>query len=509
MPVPTYTNPQAYQQGINDSEQTTADRLRDSYNQGSDIEQSRTLAAAQGVDQAIRQSYAATQPTAPSADPSGAPNITSGQTQVQTVPMQSDTTPAPQAPTVPAIPASALATQYPMASARSVTPPPAPGADAMSPSAQGRATPQQMAQAAASTAAAGTQAPVPPPSPAQPSSQRATPFDSPDFMNNLAGHLAQVPGAGAELMKIKGSRDTMIGDIMTQIGNGNPDVAKFMADRNGINIPQQFYQNGDMARAMALAQKAYPDEPDKGQAFYQAMMQNPGGDLEARVQQGMQVAGVPTNKDQRELSKALALAKYQQNAPKPYIGPGGSLMEVDPATNTATPVTMAGDTKPVSVTAGYGLKTGRMQSRFMNVGGQLVDTQSLDSNGRPSVVVPKNADPTTAITSLTRTIMTSGQRMKPEEAAAEAQKIFASLKSGGQPQSIGTQVPNMPTATMPTRGAPVVVTGPAQPATAVGDTPSQVPAQLMGKNLQFSPSRNQYRDVDTGQVYDVNGNQVQ
>lgn len=476
-------------EGINQSENNRAARLSELNSAITAERNARDATTAIGVDQAIRQAYNDPQ-TPVSQDPSGAQNLTSGQTLVQQIPVTNDAPKPPpsplaniQLPNAPpaATPVSISQLQAPTPNMSVPAPPPAGAystpseAMTVAPASSAPASPPAapVAAPAAPTAMGAPKAPGLPP-------VASTPFDTPDFQNRLAAHLANVPGGGQQLMQIKATRDDMITKVMGMIANGQTDEARFVAQRNGLSIPDGFYQNGDLARGMELASKAYPDEPDKGQAFYQAFMQNPQGSLADRVQIGMSVAGVPTPAATRELNKAMALAKFQSTLPKPYIGPGGGLIMVNPGDSTAQPVTMNGTGAPVTVTAGYGLKTGRPQSRFMNVGGQLVDTQTLDGQGRPSVVVAKNSDPTQAKINLANHIMSAGINVDPKDAADQAEQVYQQLHAAPG----ATASPTAATTTMPAQAksplgstqmpaaqakSPVTVTAPATPASSPFD----------------------------------------
>jgi hypothetical protein len=57
-------------------------------------------------------------------------------------------------------------------------------------------------------------------------------------------------------------------------------------------------------------------------------------------------------------------------------------------------------------------------------------------------------------------------------------------------------------------GTPTILPGGAAPAPGGARIPPSLPPSLFGKNLQFSPSANQYRDTDSGKIYDIKGNEV-
>jgi hypothetical protein len=152
--------------------------------------------------------------------------------------------------------------------------------------------------------------------PAQPgTTTQLSPFDTPQFNADLQRKLATIPGAGAQLMAMKKERDTQISKILEMASNGDIDVARHLAQQNGLQIPEQFYQNGDLARAVSLSSKAYPDEPDKGQVFFQTYIETPGS-MQEKMNAGLNAAGRPTPASVRTLQNAMALAQYKDELKK-------------------------------------------------------------------------------------------------------------------------------------------------------------------------------------------------
>lgn len=142
-----------------------------------------------------------------------------------------------------------------------------------------------------------------------------SPFDTPEFTANLTRRLASIPGAGAKIMELRKERDAQITSILEQAANGNVDTARYLAQQNGLNIPEQLFQNGELARGMTLSAKAYPDEPDKAQVFFQRYMSSPGS-LDEKVNAGIAAAGRPTTASQRQLANSIALLKYKAANPQ-------------------------------------------------------------------------------------------------------------------------------------------------------------------------------------------------
>lgn len=556
MPDPQFftdNNQDQFQQAAATSEAGRASRLKQMSDALANEATAQQMTDSAAVANAYKGSYAdALQPAAPSnisqdATGGGAENITDGQTQVQSVPVVSDAIKPPPSPIgsmqipgagqIPPVAMSAMNTApVPPQRATSVTSPAAPmpsQADALQAyrTANNMPTPPVDTQRAAmglpigaSTGAPAAPAPATTQAVQQPAAQangttpmqlpQASPFDSAQFQQNLAARLAALPGnlGAQQLMQIKSQRDATIGSVMQMIENGHSDEARFTAQRNGLNIPEQFYQNSDLAAGMNYASKAYPEDPDKGQAFFQSFMATPSTTPTAqRVQQAMADAGPPTSQGQKELNKALALGRGN------YMTAGRGVVNLNPITHVATPYTEPTGAALSGVITGYGMHTPASAAarRFMNVGGQLVDTQQLDGQGRPSIVVPKNADPQSAIINLTNHIMAAGINVKPADAAAQAQAIYGTIHSANTPAAgsgIGAQT--IPAAAT---GAPKPVTGLLSPAldTAEPQMPQQqpgapvIPPGLAGLNLQYSPSTGLFRDKATGTVYDQSGNPQQ
>ena len=153
------------------------------------------------------------------------------------------------------------------------------------------------------------------PMPAQNQSAQLSPFDTPEFTANLQRRLASIPGSGNMIMQMRKDRDTQILKVMEMSAAGNTDEARFLAKQNGLQLPDVIYQNGDVARAMTLSAKAYPDEPQKAQMFTQAFMSAQGG-LQEKVNAGIQAGGTPTTASQRQLNNQIALLKWKAANPQ-------------------------------------------------------------------------------------------------------------------------------------------------------------------------------------------------
>jgi len=90
--------------------------------------------------------------------------------------------------------------------------------------------------------------------------------------------------------------------------------------------------------------------------------------------------------------------------------------------------------------------------------------------------------------------------------SAAVQQLEAEINAASQvPDAVQAQLRARMTAGV----RPVQTPGaPAAPAPGGARIPPSLPPSLSGKNLQFSPSANQYRDKDSGKIYDIEGNEV-
>jgi hypothetical protein len=269
-----------------------------------------------------------------------------------------------------------------------------------------------------------------------------SPLDTPQFTQILQQKLASIPGGGAQIMALKKERDVQIAKIFEMIGNGNGEEARYFAQQAGVNIPQQFFANADLARGMAFSQKAYPDEPDKGQRFFVAYTSTQG-DMSAKVQAGMASAGPPTSASMRQLQNSMALAQYQNtlatNKPVLMTGNGGGAYTVNAASGEATPVMTRGENgqqEAFRPTSGPNMRGagGSAAKRFINVSGNLVDTQRTDANGNPLVVVDKNSNTSEASRKIFDSLRRNDPGADPIEQQAMAVEMAQAFKSGTQLQ---------------------------------------------------------------------------
>lgn len=95
-------------------------------------------------------------------------------------------------------------------------------------------------------------------------------------------------------------------------GDGFVNEAAYFAKTKGLQVPQEVFSNGEMAKGLSLSGKMYPGEPEKAKRFTMAWMSAPDGtDFMQRIDMAIQAGGQPTNADERALSRAIALEKWK------------------------------------------------------------------------------------------------------------------------------------------------------------------------------------------------------
>lgn len=284
----------------------------------------------------------------------------------------------------------------------------------------------------------------------QPTQQTAktTPFDSPDFLQNIAQQLSGQPGSGRMLMEMKTQRDKMVGNILEMYANGNTTEADYLSQRNGFQIPEQIKGDANIARGMSLASKSYPDEEDKAQRFFQAYMENSNAPIRERIISAMNVAGEPTPSGKIALRNSIALAeeKARLEAQKPNLiyGEGNQAYYVNPSTGAAT--TVRNEEGQALTGVQQAGKTNKIRDQYMNVGGNLVDLSQRDEQGNPKVVMqgPSGEMDLRAKALNAATEVSSG----PEEVDANFKKYYNMLK--GEQQIASPPIPQSSGATQQT-----------------------------------------------------------
>lgn len=320
-----------------------------------------------------------------------------------------------------------------------------------------------------------------------------SPFDTPEFTANLAKRLATIPGAGQRILEMKKERDTLIGNVLEKAANGEVDLAKYEAKRNGLNIPEEFYSNGDFARAMSLANKAYPDEPDKGQVFVRAFL-NSQGDVQSRALVALKSAGKPTNAGQRSLANSIALAKFnaeqKKQQPEFFQGQDQALVTVTPE-GVVNPIKTA-DGQPFKPIAGKGVArstTSAAQPKVISTATNGVLWVNPATGESKQIVAPgqRLSDSEMALRIYEKLSDAVIQKGTPEEIMAKAKEMAASLKL--QPKAAGPVPTSTKTPTPPTTNFGITTQFPEEQAgdtvnmvnPTTGERAENVPASMVGE----------------------------
>lgn len=318
---------------------------------------------------------------------------------------------------------------------------------------------------------------------------QATPFDNNQFMQNLTQKLANTPGANQELMKIKEQRDQQLNSIFQMAANGSPDEAQFLAQQNGFQIPDSIIQNGNITQGLNLAQKAYPDEPDKGNSFFKAYT-GTQGTMDEKVQAALAAGGTPTGLAQREVNKAMALTKAMA---LPIYTANGGMSIVRPGDNTSTPVINSdtGDAVTGVVGSGKNMRITAPSLTNAGVAQPMTPYQLATIKGRATV----NVD------NMINNASKYGNTAPPTPVQRQAmidQELQTLTGAQAPPPATGLngQMPNVPAGSPPAAApvAPPPAADPASPvpppASAISPTPQPTAAQAPVPPAAPAPQQN-------------------
>lgn len=79
----------------------------------------------------------------------------------------------------------------------------------------------------------------------------------------------------AERQQEQDRRDKDFHTVVKYAGDGYVDEAKFYAKSKGLNVPDQIYQNADLAKGMALSRDIYGDDKESASKFTKTWSQMP------------------------------------------------------------------------------------------------------------------------------------------------------------------------------------------------------------------------------------------
>lgn len=121
----------------------------------------------------------------------------------------------------------------------------------------------------------------------------------------------------ASAQELQTAKDSVTAKILDYAGSGNVAEARYLAQQNNVQLPEEIYSNGKMAKLAATSQSLYPDDPNKASAFVFAGMKasmNPSASFMDQVMAGKAAAGPFTTPDQRAANTAIALQNAKSQA---------------------------------------------------------------------------------------------------------------------------------------------------------------------------------------------------
>lgn len=116
-------------------------------------------------------------------------------------------------------------------------------------------------------------------------------------------------------------KNNVFKQALSYAGDGYFNEAKYFAQQNGIEVPDEMLQNSAFSKGMSNAMELYDDDPEAAMRYAQGFS-NAQGDLMARHTAGFAAGGKPRSKADREL--ALYERKLQiESKYRPSGGGGG------------------------------------------------------------------------------------------------------------------------------------------------------------------------------------------
>lgn len=133
----------------------------------------------------------------------------------------------------------------------------------------------------------------------------------------------------AALQAEQDRKNSVFKQALSYAGDGYFNEAKYFAQQNGIEIPDEMLKNSIFSKGMSNAMELYDDDPEAAQR-YTAGFVSADGDLMTRHRAGYAAGGKPRSKQDREL--ALYERKLQLDArykPKDQSAKYNQFKEVD------------------------------------------------------------------------------------------------------------------------------------------------------------------------------------
>lgn len=129
----------------------------------------------------------------------------------------------------------------------------------------------------------------------------------------------------AQIAEAERQKDADFHKVVTYAGDGLVEEAKYFAKQKGIDVPEAVFSNGTFAKGLSMAGNIYADDPEKANIFTQAFM-GAQGDLNAKFQAGIQVAGKPVSQSDRDFMNFVRKEQWKlKNNPS-----GGSGFTLSP-----------------------------------------------------------------------------------------------------------------------------------------------------------------------------------
>jgi len=143
-------------------------------------------------------------------------------------------------------------------------------------------------------------------------------------------------------------KDNDFHKVVKYASDGFIEEAKHYARTKGLEVPEQIFQNADLAKGLALGGDFHGDDKQKARVFAEAYSMTQGT-MQDRLAAAHAAAGDPVHPDDREFNRKKRWAEYEAANPRPnkerysnYKTVDGVLVRIEPD-GSATPVTQKQD----------------------------------------------------------------------------------------------------------------------------------------------------------------------
>lgn len=108
-------------------------------------------------------------------------------------------------------------------------------------------------------------------------------------------------------------RDNQMLKVFEYAGDGRVEEAKYLAQKQGLEVPDTVFQNADFAKGLATAGELYGDDPVMAQKFTEAWLMSANEpDLGRRVLDASQAAGRPVSPEDRQFNLWLRKEQWKK-----------------------------------------------------------------------------------------------------------------------------------------------------------------------------------------------------